>query len=488
MLAYMGMQAEGHTLVYEDVMRKAYEAGADMTKARKDYGPLMRSLRAALPPEIRAKGEQFSLEATLNAKLGPLGNWGMRGREILNDFTGVGGTVYAPFFRTLANGAKASWSISPGAIATNAIGVKLEALQHDMFGLDPRKRDIALGKWALGSTIMSSIMWATINGRFIGSGPSDKELRLQRREAQGLPDSFIYNTDTGESVQFSRLGTIGNLVQMGVNFGEIWLQMDALTRQDAAALMATTAVQALHYDFLKGDLVLLEALLRGFKDKTVLDAAIEQSTLLIPWRSHLQFYDEMTRTEPAYLKDARTLMEHMQARHPGYDYLAKKFGMEPVPPLRNQFGQAVEVPPAAFGSRAYNPIWVSTPHTDEPLRKLLQWEYDHGMSVSQPEDEIGPGKVLLNNKQREQLQIITGNLWAIEVKELLEQRGVDGQDFLDTKRVADVDKIATLQRQLTEVREAGRQIVLGGSTQLLSETSEAVRQKHLPPNRQLTIE
>jgi hypothetical protein len=436
----LAMAAEQHALVYRRAAEQAIREGLSEKEFYKAYRPIWRDVSKNLPAEIREKGEKFSLDVSLNTKLGAIGNSIMSVREIADKHTGIGGTITMPFFRTLVNGAKATWEMSPLGPSSQALGLLSKHFRDDMFGSDPVKRDIAVGKWAVGTMIMSSMVWAAVNGRLRGRGPDNKELRQQTIDAKGLTDSFVVNADDGTSIQINRMGVIGNLAGMAADAAEVWLQADDLTRGEIAQLLVTAYLGNLAFDFLQNSSGVFQALSNGVKRKADLDLLAKSLVNLIPLAGTGRQIEKglATDEDPVFMKEARTTLEKILARFPGYDTLARKYDLEPVPVLRNQFGYAIKQPHSAWGTEWFNPLFVSKPSQQEGLAELAAIEIELGVSIQQPSRNIGNYNLPLSNEEYEKFQILAGEQWetrALAILPILRQNDIPGQvkkDLIET--------------------------------------------------------
>jgi len=483
----LAMNAEMHALVYRKASEQAVRDGATLEQFYQSYAPMWRKVQADLPEDIRKAGEEFSLEVSLNKKAGPIGQRILSLREQVNQATGIGGTIALPFYNTLANGAKATWEFSPLAPASNALGLVAQSFRSDMFGTDPVKRDLAVGKWAFGTMLMSSLVWAAFNGRLTGRGPDNKELQQQGWEAHGLPDSWVYHTDTGERVQINRLGILSNLAGMAADVAEVWMQADDHTRAEMAQLLVTAYVGNLSFDFLQNSAGVTQAIVNGVKRKEDVDLLAKSMGAFIPLSGTIKSGEKLLApaSDPILMKDARTTLDKMLARFPGYDSLATKFGLEPVPVLRNQFGYAVKQPNAAYGTEWFNPLFISAPSQNETLRKLSQIELDLGLTIQKPANIIGEGKLPLTAKEYDRYSRLAGQQWEQRAEQLL--------PTLERKDLSDQVKRDLLMQHLMQARQAATAILKGESPDLVeSMTRDRVQrytQPHTPkrPTRQPAI-
>lgn len=472
----LAMNAEMHALVYRKASEQAVRDGWTLEQFYKSYAPLWRQIQKDLPEELRTAGEQFSLEVSLNKKAGPLGQRILALREEANQATGIGGTIALPFYNTLANGAKATWEFSPLAPASNAFGLVAKTFRADMFGDDPIKRDLAVGKWAFGSMLMSSLVWAAFNGRLTGRGPDNKELRQEGWEAQGLPDSWVYNTDTGERVQINRLGILSNLAGMAADVAEVWPQADEQTKADMAQLLVTAYVGNLSFDFLQNSAGVTQALVNGVKRKEDLDLLAKSMGAFIPLGGTFKAAEKALADNPPLMKDARTTLDKMLARFPGYDALAKQYGLDPVPVLRNQFGYAVKQPTALYGTEWFNPLFISAPSQNETLRKLSEIELALGLKIQAPANIIGEGKLPLTAREYDRYQRLAGQHWEQRAEQLLPT--LQRTDLPDqVKRDLIMEHLMTARRTATAVLKGESRDLVEAMTH---EKMERYTQPHTP--------
>lgn len=414
----MAMNAEISALTLRQGVDEAVRQGLSESEFRGLYRPLRHKILQDIPDDIRKKGEEFALDAALLKELGPLGSSVMHLRDQANQYTGVGGTVALPFFKTLINNAKATWEFSPLAPISSAIGrygathegaLASVAKQYrdDMFGTDPVKRDIAVGKWSFGTMVMSTMLWAGFEGRLTGRGPDNPELRKAGYQAYGQPDSFIYNTDTGERIQIKRLGAFANLAGMAADAAEIWPIADDQTKADVARLMVTAYVSNLDMDFMMNSVTLAEALMSAGKKEKDFGTIAASATAAIPLAGTLRAV-ETAVSEPRTVKEARDAMDRILARFPGYDWAAKKFGLPAVPVERNLFGDAVKRDRAWFGTEWFNPLIISKPSGDPLMQEFSRIYGALKMELGQPSNITGKNNLRLSDAEYDRYKIIAG--------------------------------------------------------------------------------
>lgn len=465
----LAMNAEQHALVYRKASEQAVREGLTESEFYKAYQPLWRSVTKNLPSEIREKGEAFSLDLSLNQKLGTTAQSFLNLRENVDRQTGILGTIAMPFFKTLVNSAKQTWEFSPFAPTSQALGMVAKQFRNDMFGDDPAKRDLATGKWAVGTMFMASMVAAAVNGRLRGRGPDNKELREQAIAAEGLPDSFVLNADDGTSIQINRLGVVANIAGMAADASEVWLQADELDKIEIAQLLTTAIVGNLTFDFMQNSAGVIQAFSNGIKTKKDWDLLARSLPAAIPLSATIRAGEKLIATDemPLLVKDARTSLDKILARFPGYDTLAKKFNLEPVPVLRNQFGYAVRQPSAAYGTEWFNPMHVSRPSQTEGLAELSQIEIDLGMAIQPPTRSIGKDNLELTNREYDQFQQLAGENW--------EKRALAILPTLRREDIPDARKRDLISTHLREARNTAAKQLFGAEQGLVDAYTQQKR-------------
>lgn len=465
----MAMNGEQHALVYRKATEQAVREGLSEAEFSQAYGPLWRSVTKNLPSEIREKGEQFSLDVSLNQNLGPIGQTILNTRETIDQYTGILGTIALPFFKTLVNSSKQTWEFSPLAPTSQALGLVAKQFRNDMFGSDPAKRDLAIGKWAVGTIMMSSMVAAAVNGRLRGRGPDNKELQQQSRDAHGLTDSVVLNADDGTSVQINRFGIVANLAGMAADASEVWLQADDMTKGEIAQLLTTAYVGNLSFDFLQNSSGVIHAIANGVKTEQDLDLLARSLSSVVPLAATIRSAEKLAATDetPLLMKDARDSLDKIRARFPGYDTLAKRFGLEPVPVLRNQFGYAVRQPSSAYGTEWFNAMHVSHPSQTEGIREISEIQMALGMAIQQPPRSIGQRNLPLTNQEYDHYQQLAGEQWELRAKAILPT--LRGDDLPDER------KRLLISTQLREARSVAAKQLFGEEPGLVDAVSQQKR-------------
>jgi hypothetical protein len=127
--------------------------------------------------------------------------------------------------------------------------------------------------------------------------------------------------------------------------------------------------------------------------------------------------------------------------------------------LRNQFGYAVRQPTAAYGTEWFNPMFVSAPSQNETLQKVSQIQLDLGMSITQPSNIVGQGRVPLTPLEYDTYQRLAGQQWERRAEALLPS--------LERKDLPDQVKRDLITQHLFEARRTAALQLKGESHDLV---------------------
>lgn len=160
-------------------------------------------------------------EATLQSDMGQIGNTMLMVRNRL----GPVGTVLAPFVKTVVNVEKELFKRTPFAPVMKEV--------RDELAAGGARRQMALGKMAMGSSLMGWMMYETLDGNISGAGPTDPKRREFLRQTNPgwqpfsikMPGS-IFGIDLPESmankwVSYAGLEPIGGLIGMAATLAEV---------------------------------------------------------------------------------------------------------------------------------------------------------------------------------------------------------------------------------------------------------------------------
>jgi hypothetical protein len=218
-----------------------------------------------------------------------------------------------------------------------------------------------------------------------------------------------------------------------------------------------------------------QAIVNGLKRKEDVDVLAKSMGALIPLGGTIRSAEKLLAPadDPLLMKDARTSLDKMLARFPGYDSLAEQFGLEPIPVLRNQFGYAVKQPHAAFGTEWFNPLFISGPSQNETLQKLSQIQIDLGVKIQRPSNVIGDGKMPLTAREYDAYERLAGHQWERRAEQLL--------PVLERKDNPDQVKRDLILHHLMEARRSATAQLKGQSHDLVDAMTADKVQRYTQP-------
>lgn len=167
-------------------------------------------------PDVRVmeKVNQAALEGTLQSDMGSFGN---ALQKIRNDLGPVG-TVLAPFIKVVVNSQK-------NMLARTPVGqLALKEIRED-YAAGGARRQMAMGKAAMGTSFMGLGYYLTLDGTITGAGPTDPARRKFLSETTGWqPFSIKTGEDeNGRAVyrSYAGLEPIGGMLGMAATLAEI---------------------------------------------------------------------------------------------------------------------------------------------------------------------------------------------------------------------------------------------------------------------------
>jgi len=147
-------------------------------------------------------------EATFQSDMGQIGNTMLMVRNRL----GPVGTVLAPFVKTVVNVEKELFKRTPFAPVMKEV--------RDELAAGGARRQMALGKMAMGSSVMGWMMYETLDGNISGAGPTDPKRREFLRQTN--PGWQPFSIKMGDKwVSYAGLEPIGGLIGMAATLAEV---------------------------------------------------------------------------------------------------------------------------------------------------------------------------------------------------------------------------------------------------------------------------
>jgi hypothetical protein len=286
-----------------------------------------------------------------------------------------------PFIRTPLNIVKFAGERTPA-------GFFYKQVQRDIVAGGAR-RDLALARIALGSTIMAVTVSLAAEGHITGGGPSDSKLRQIKRNTGWQPYSIMIGD---KYYAYSRLEPLGILLGLSADCAEISGELSRGEMDSyAAAAVATVSKNVLSKTWLRGISEVLnvvtdperygERWLQNYA-KTMVPTGIAQ----------------IERVMDPMMQETNTIRDALKSRIPGYS--------KTLPPRRNLWGEPI-VLEGGLGPDIISPVYVSTrkysPIDEELLRLRMplsmprETQSIHGESIELNLEEYDRFLVLMND-------------------------------------------------------------------------------------------
>lgn len=207
---------------------------------------------------------------------------------------------------------------------------------REMFSgrMGPEQQAHAYGQMFIGSLALTAAGVATSQGHLTGGGPREPNQRKALEATGWKPYSAVIRNDDGTTtyLPFNRLDPMGMLMGIAADITEITVTYPE--RADDAENVALAAVMAVANNLRdKTYLQSLNSTIDAFSDpeRSMSRWLGQIGESLVPGSSALRMY----ANQDPYLREARTLLDHVLDRMPGFS--------EKLPPRRDPFGYPVRV-------------------------------------------------------------------------------------------------------------------------------------------------
>lgn len=199
--------------------------------------------------------------------------------------------------------------------------------------MGPEQQAHAYGQMFVGSLALTAASIATANGKLTGGGANEPGLRKAQEATGWKPYSIVLDNGDGSHtyVPYNRFDPVGMLMGIAADVTEMMVTYpDREDQADNVALAAVMAVMNNLKDktYLQSMAAFIDAITDPEKSATRWAGQVGES--LIPFSSALRNANPDT-----YMREARTLMDHLLDRMPGFS--------EKLPPRRDPFGYPVKV-------------------------------------------------------------------------------------------------------------------------------------------------
>ena len=303
-----------------ELQARAYRTAASEGLDGDEFVERVEGILVNPPKDIAMDAVEFGRYQTFTNELGALG----KNFTDIRDRAGPLGIVGAPFLRTPINVVK--YAIARGPLAPLTPTFKAD------FQAGGARKQLALSRIAVGSSMMSVAMLMAMKGQLTGEGPADYNQRKIKEMTGWKPNSILVG-DTYYSLE--RADPIAQILLMSANITEIVAQAeDDNTFWD---LISAGAISIAHNltskTFYNGFSEMLSAYDSASRDpdnkqSTVVKYFERLGSTVVP----AIVYGEARRQDPT-LRVANTLGEQLRRRLPGYS--------KDLPPRRNMFGEPI---------------------------------------------------------------------------------------------------------------------------------------------------
>jgi hypothetical protein len=261
-----------------------------------------------------------------------------------------------PFVRTPANVMKFALERTPAAIAMQSVRADIKA--------GGARRDLALARVALGSSIMAYVGSAASSDYVTGGGPSDSKQRNVLRDTGWQP----YSIKIGDKYySYSRLEPLGSIMGLAADASEIMLHLDDEAERErlAATIVMSISKNVTSKTFLRGISEAVNAM--SDPDRYGERYVQKLAGTVVPTgvaQINRTFFDST-------LRETRSFLDEIKSRVPGLS--------DSLPPRRNIWGEPVTLSGSA-GPDLLSPIYSSDKKSAPASEELLRL----GLHLSRP--------------------------------------------------------------------------------------------------------
>ncbi|MFZ5791861.1 MAG: hypothetical protein ACOY3L_14310 [Pseudomonadota bacterium] len=362
-----------------------------------------------------------------------LGDFGKSVQRLANSHPLV--KIVVPFVRTPFNLLKYAQARSP-------LGIFSKELRDTMAGkYGSVARDTAQARVILGTGIAVTAITLAAKGLITGSGPKDPRQRALLYATGWQP----YSVRIGDTwYSYARLDPFSTLLGVAADAYDIASRMSDPEAEDVGALVvASISNNLVNKTWLKGTSELIEAIndpeRYGAKWLRTLAATVVPTGVA-----------QLAQTEDPYLREARTIVDAIKARVPGFS--------QTLLPKRDIWGEPIELGGSA-GPDLISPIYTNRLTHDPVAQELLSL----GIWPSKLDRKIRG--VDLTDKQYDDYQRIAGRLTKFMLDNLVRSPGW-GQ-------IPAFARTETITRVIDNTRETARTQMLMVYPDILKQAMDA---------------
>lgn len=261
------------------------------------------------------------------------------------------GRFVLPFVRTPTN-------IAQYAIERTPLAPSLKTWREDVAAGGAR-RDLALARMSMGSTVAALVATEAASGRITGGGPSNPQEKEALKASGWQPYSILVD---GKYYGYNRLDPMGAIVGMAADAVDTlqYAEEEDSKEAVAGAVVLGFADALMSKTYLQGLSSLLDVITHGDREKSVTRWASGQAASFEPaWVNFLRRSGDDTIRDPSTADIYTQTIHQFKNRTPGLS--------QEVPPKLDVWGE-----PVKFEAGALSPVAISTQRPDPETAELLK--------------------------------------------------------------------------------------------------------------------
>lgn len=217
--------------------REANEMGLDKAARTKRLNEILEDPQLNAP-DMHQKALEFAREQTFTTPPGPVAS------KIQGALSAApGGRVVVPFFGVINNITKYVAGRVPGAaLLTPTDKIFNPKTRQMLFSKDPAERQLVMGRWATGGSLLGFGAWAGTNGVITGRISDNPRMVKQIEETTGRKRYSMILPGTDRMAQYNRLEPMGMLMAIAADTANAMAYVDNEEERQNLALLATAAV------------------------------------------------------------------------------------------------------------------------------------------------------------------------------------------------------------------------------------------------------
>lgn len=303
--------------------------------------------------EIHASAEHAARYATFQETLAG-DNW----VQALGQ-SGLALTSKIPLLKLVIPFIKTPTNIAQYTLERTPLAPTLKTFREDVAAGGAR-RDLALARFTMGSTLSAVVATYTASGRITGNGPSDPKLRAEMLAAGWQPYSVLIGD---KYVSYNRLDPVGAMIGAAADGMEVirYADDEETTAGVAAAVSLGFANAMVNKTYLTGIGGVIDGLRQADEGKmtAVKNVASKQAAAFVPaWLNFIRQNVDDTVREPSKTDILTQTIDQMKNRTPGLS--------SELPPKLDLWGEPIRPESAPL-----SPVKMTTGKQDAVLAELL---------------------------------------------------------------------------------------------------------------------